>query len=139
MATVTLNITDSDFIKYRAKIGAALSISFVRKKLTISKLTFLNNTAEQRGGAIDVMFLYLSKLTFVIQTCNFINNQVTNELGKDGALAFEIIYGLKIYSSKFIHNKAGYGGAAFFYDFSFFTTNCSYREQSSPWRIHVLK
>ena len=111
---VSLNITDSDFINNRANIGAALSICFVREKLTISKLTFLNNTAEQRGGAIDLKFLNIRRITFVIQTCNFINNQVTNELGKDGALAFEKIYGLKINSSKFIHNKAGYGGAAFF-------------------------
>ena len=83
----------------------------MRKKLTISKLTFLNNTAEQRGGAIDVKFLYFEQTHF--SDLQFINNQVTNELGKDGALAFEKIYGLKIYSSKFIHNNAEYGGSMY--------------------------
>ena len=123
-------VVNTTLVNNSAMRGGAMAIKY--DELYLHSLTFYDNHAEQKGGAIfisihdddqnPVSFLY---------NCSFFDSQVNNSHGRGGAIAAETLFELHLNLCNFVHNKAGYGGATYMYNTSTFISDCSFERNEA--------
>ena len=119
-------VINTTLVNNSAMRGGAMAITFLLKELYLHSLTFYENLAEQKGGAVFISIYKYHHPISVLYNCTFFKSHVNNSHGMGGAIAAEALSEFHINLCNFVHNKAGYGGALYLYNIGTYILDCNF-------------